>query len=90
MFFTYYGGIHRVFDMIERGWHPDTFSEFDSLLLLRFRQFLSIVFWINLLLCISLPLIRVRQQVKHKVAAICLLVLLSLWILPWIVKWLIF
>jgi hypothetical protein len=87
MLFTYMGGVHRIVDMVEVGWHPDTFDQIGSLLLLRFRQFLSIIFWVLLFLCLFLPFLPIRLDIKHKIAFVCLTILIGLWIFPWIVKW---
>ena len=98
MFFLFliapFGG---MVGMIKEGFFAKIFEEFDSVLILRVRQlqdtFHDLLHLKNLFLicalCIVLPFTKFRQQIKHKIAFVFFLILLSITLIPNIIAFLI-
>src|SRR5690606_22999456 len=90
MFFLFliapFGGMIGI---IKEGFFAKVFEEFDSVLILRVRQFITGLFFLICALCIVLPFTKLRQQIKHKIAFVFFLILLSITLIPNIIAFLV-
>src|SRR5690554_750938 len=77
-----FGGFHVIEDFVREGLYSNFADVGEHILFYRIRQFLVILFWLTLFVCVALPFTKFDAGRKHRIGLICLIILTVLILFP--------